>query len=125
MVELNAAPEPVLARVRKACLALPEAHEEPAWAGSFFKVRRRTFAHVFAVEDAHDETPMLVCRADAEEREVLLRIGHPFFAPRGGIDRLGMVLGDDTDWDEVAELVTESYRLLAPKKLAALVEPPA
>jgi len=30
---------------------------------------------------------------------------------------------DDVDWDEVAELVTESYRLLAPKRLAAQLPP--
>lgn len=28
-----------------------------------------------------------------------------------------VVLDDDTDWDELAELVTESYRLLAPQRL--------
>lgn len=33
-----------------------------------------------------------------------------------------VVIGDDTDWDEVAELVTESYRVLAPKKLTALLD---
>jgi hypothetical protein len=31
---------------------------------------------------------------------------------------------DDVDWHEVAELVTESYCILAPNKLAALVERP-
>jgi predicted DNA-binding protein (MmcQ/YjbR family) len=29
------------------------------------------------------------------------------------------VLDDDIDWGDVAELVTESYRLLAPKRLRA------
>jgi predicted DNA-binding protein (MmcQ/YjbR family) len=33
-----------------------------------------------------------------------------------------MVLDDDTDWSEVAELVTESYRLCAPQKLARLLD---
>jgi hypothetical protein len=32
------------------------------------------------------------------------------------------LLGDDTDWAEVRELVTESYRILAPKKLGALLD---
>jgi hypothetical protein len=32
-----------------------------------------------------------------------------------------MVLDDDTDWDEVDEVVTESYCVLAPKELAAAV----
>lgn len=35
------------------------------------------------------------------------------------------MLDGDTDWDEVGELVTESYCVLAPKKLVALVDRPA
>ena len=93
--------------------------------GTEFKIRRRTFAYVFAVEDPSGRVfTMLSCRAEPEEREVLLAIGHPFFAPRAGIDRIGVVLDQDTDWTEFSELVTESYRLLAPKQLAALVETP-
>jgi hypothetical protein len=34
------------------------------------------------------------------------------------------VLDASTDWDEVGELLTESYCLLAPKKLAASVRGP-
>ncbi len=37
---------------------------------------------------------------------------------------MGMVLDADTDWDEVRELVTESYCVLAPKKLIALIDRP-
>jgi hypothetical protein len=33
-----------------------------------------------------------------------------------------MVLDDDTDWVEVAELVTESYRTCAPQKLVRLLD---
>jgi hypothetical protein len=32
-----------------------------------------------------------------------------------------VLLTDDTDWEEIRELMTESYRILAPKKLAALL----
>jgi hypothetical protein len=43
-------------------------------------------------------------------------------AGRAGPDRLGVLLTGDADWDEIRELVTESYRLLAPKKLSALLD---
>jgi hypothetical protein len=67
--------------------------------------------------------PLLVLRADPAEREALLSIGHPFFAPRRARpDRVGVWLTSDTDWEEVQELVIESYRVLAPKKLAALLD---
>ena len=35
---------------------------------------------------------------------------------------MGVVLGADTDWGEVEELLTESYCILAPRRLAELVE---
>ena len=38
-----------------------------------------------------------------------------------GRDHIGVLLTDDTDWEEIRELVTESYRILAPKKLTALL----
>jgi hypothetical protein len=66
--------------------------------------------------------PLLVLRADPDERDALLSIGHPFFAPRTGRGRIGVLLNDDTDWEEIRELVIESYRALAPKKLSALLD---
>ena len=64
----------------------------------------------------------MVLRVDPDEREVLLAGGHPFSASRAGRDRIVVALTDDTDWDEIRELVTESYRILAPKKLSALLD---
>jgi hypothetical protein len=66
--------------------------------------------------------PLLVLRVDPDDREALLSIGHPFFASRAGRDRIGVLLTDDTDWEEIRELVTESYRVLAPKKLIELLD---
>jgi hypothetical protein len=44
------------------------------------------------------------------------------FASRAGRDRILVVLTNDTDWEEIGELVTESHRILAPKKLTALLD---
>jgi hypothetical protein len=33
-----------------------------------------------------------------------------------------VLLTDDTDWEEIRELVTESDRILAPKKLTGLLD---
>jgi hypothetical protein len=51
-------------------------------------------------------------------------MGYPFFKPGWGADVVGMVLDDDVDWDEVAELLTESYCVLAPKRLATMADRP-
>ena len=118
-------PRDILDEVRRVCIDLPEAQESETSTGSTFTIRRRVFCHAFAVEDpAGREISMMVCRADPEERHALLATGHPFFAPRSGIDRIGIVLSNTTAWTEIGELVTESYRLLAPKKLAEQFEPP-
>jgi predicted DNA-binding protein (MmcQ/YjbR family) len=118
-------PEAILERVRTLCLALPEVTVRVDYSRSSarstahsFDVRRRSFCLLVAREDPTGKpVPLLVVRAAPDEREALLSMGRPFFGPRGGRDRIGVLLTDDTDWEEIRELVTESYRLLAPKKL--------
>ena len=85
-----------------------------------FTVSRRVFARVFVLDapDGREQT-ILWLRADPEERAALLAVGHPFFP--AGAREVGMVLDAATDWSEVEELVTESYLVMAPKRLAAEV----
>ena len=54
----------------------------------------------------------------------LANAGPPFYQPPWSPTVVGMVLDGDTDWDELAELLTESYQVLAPKRLAAQVDRP-
>jgi hypothetical protein len=123
-------PGDVVARVHELCCALPEVtirideSHSPARSTSFsFEIRRRSFCLLVARRGpAGQPTPLLVLRAVPEEREALLSVGHPYFPPRGGKGRLGLVLRTETDWEEVRELVTDSYRILAPKKLQAMLD---
>ena len=114
-------PEHLVEPVRSLCLGLPETTERAdRWAYNY-EIRRRSFCLLVAPEDPNGKpVPLLVVRADPDEREVLLAIGHPFFAGSG--HRVGVLLDDNTDWEEIGELVTESYRILAPKKLSALLD---
>jgi predicted DNA-binding protein (MmcQ/YjbR family) len=114
----------VLAELRAVCLGLPEATEKQAWAGAQFRVRNRTFAHVLAVDSADGPVTVMTFRSRGAELDALRRMGHPFFRPAWGKDGVGMVIDDEVDWDEVAELLTESYCVMAPKKLVALVDRP-
>jgi hypothetical protein len=118
-------PADVLEHLRGPCLALPEASEEQAWTGRRFVVRKKNFAHVFAIHDPKgDLKTILAFRSPDDERGVLLASGHPFFLLGWGRNAVGMVLEDGTDWDEVREIITESYCVLAPRKLVALVDRP-
>jgi hypothetical protein len=135
MTESADVPPPIVARLRSLCLALPEAHEEQAWVGTRWRIRAKTFAHVLTVDagwppayaraaQSDDLMTVLTFRASGPELDALAGAGHPFFKPPWHPDVVGLVLDDRTDWDEVAELVTDSYCMLAPKKLAALVDRP-
>ena len=123
-------PEEIVERVRTLCLALPEvtvrvdgSRTRTRSTAHSFDIRRRSFCLLVAWEGpAGQPVPLLVLRAGPDEREALLSTGHPFFAPRAGRDRIGVLLTEHTDWEEIRELVTESYRVLAPKKLSALLE---
>jgi hypothetical protein len=112
------------------CLALPEvtvrvdeSRIEARSTAHSFDIRRRSFCVLVATKDPTGKpVPLLVLRADPDDREALLSIGQPYFAPRAGRDRVGVLLTDDTDWEEIRALVTESYRAVAPKKLIALLD---
>ena len=125
----------ILARLRKACLTLPETREEQAWVGTRWCIRKETFAHVLMIADgwppvyspaAGRDGPVVVLtfQSSGDELEALSNVGHPYFRPSWRPGIVGMIVDDTTDWDEVAELVTESYCLLAPKRLVTRVARP-
>lgn len=122
---LDDVPEHVEARLREICEGLPDSYEERAWVGTRWRVRTKTFAQVLAIEDDAGRRVVLTFRSSGEELEVLKRVGDPFCELGWGRNAMGMRLDDDTDWTEVAEIVTESFCVMAPKKLAARVDRPA
>lgn len=135
MPEYADVPLDVLAELQPICLGLPEAYEEEAWVGTRWRIRKRTFAHVLTVESGADSahargaradgpTTLVTFRSSGPELEMLRSAGHPFFYAGWGRDVMGMILEPGVDWEEVGELLTESYCILAPKKLVALVDRP-
>jgi hypothetical protein len=131
-------PPEILDRLRPICLGLPEAYEEPAWTGTRWRVRTRTFAHVLTIDpstaSAHARAAggrdkglmtLMTFRAPAEELDALASAGPPYFRARWGRDVVGLVFSRRTDWDEVAELITDSFCVLAPQKLIARVVRPS
>ena len=122
----------VVQRLRKICEPLPDAYEEEAWVGIRFRIRQRTFVHCCAIDEGHPPAmsrhagtagPALVLtfESSGEELAILRQTGRPFWTPPWRESVVGLFLDADTDWAEVAELVTESYCVQAPKRLAAVV----
>lgn len=85
---------------------LPACKAEPAWTGTRWRVKGRTVAHVFGGEDQRFR---LTFRAPDDEVMAFEAMGEPYFRTEWGSNVVGLVLGDDTDWTEVAELLTDSY----------------
>ena len=118
----------VVERLAATALRLPEAYEEDAWTGVRWRVRSTTFAHVLVAQQGYtsayrevtgvtEPTTVVTFRSSGDELLALTHAGHPFYQPPWSPTVVGMVLDEDTDWGEVAELVTESYRWCAPQKL--------
>jgi predicted DNA-binding protein (MmcQ/YjbR family) len=111
-----------LERLRVLCLALPEATEKETWGSPTFRVRDKIF--VMAV--IGDGQLSMWCKASPGGQEVLVGSQPerfyvpPYVGHRGWV---GMRLSGARDWRQVADLVEESYRLTAPKRLVALLGP--
>lgn len=114
----------VLKRLSDICLSLPEATmvagEETEWWA--FKVRDKNF--VWFMNNHHGDGRLaLWCKAPPGAQAMLVAADStryfvpPYVGTRGWVGfRFD---AGPVDWDDVRDLVEESYRLAAPKRLAA------
>jgi hypothetical protein len=109
-------------RVRKICLALPEAHEKIAWGTPTFRVRNRMFV-TFADNHHGDGRIAIWCKAPPGAQEDLVRADpRRFFVPPyvGTAGWIGIHLDQGLDPGVLAGLIRDGYLEAAPKRLAAL-----
>ena len=108
-----------LSILRALCLALPEvteklSHGEPMWF-----VRKRGF--VMYADHHHDDRVAFWCATPEGAQEALVE-AYPeryFRPPYVGVKGwLGVYLDVPVDWEEVAVLVEDAYRCVAPARLA-------
>jgi predicted DNA-binding protein (MmcQ/YjbR family) len=105
-------------RLRDICLGLPEAGEVEAWGDVTFRVGGK----IFAMIKTGDGRISVWCKAPPGSQQVLVGAEpETFFVPPyvGSKGWVGMRLDRDPDWNEVEALAGRSYRLIAPKRLAA------
>jgi len=110
-----------LDQLRAICLALPETIETGGVGDPSFKVRNK----IFAMQHRMAGRMSMWCKAPSGAQSVLVSSDpEHFFVPPyvGHHGWVGVWLDVDVDWDMVAELVRDSYRMTAPKRLVALVE---
>jgi hypothetical protein len=110
-----------VARLGAVMARFPECVEEDAWTGVRWRIRQATVAHVFGGED---QLFRIVFRAEPAEVMAFEHLGPPYFRASWGGNVVGLLLDDTTDWDELVELLTDSYCLQAPAYLAERVPRP-
>ncbi len=112
-----------LARLRRLCLALPEAYETVSHGEPTFWAGKRTFAMFANAANHHGRGRHAVwCKATHMTQSLLVgRHSDRYFVPpyAGPSGWVGMYLDRRPDWKEVADRLREAYRLAAPKKLLA------
>jgi hypothetical protein len=107
-------------RLRALCLGLPEVTErlsdgEATW----FVQGKKTF--VTTADHHHDDRAAFWCAAPPGAQHALVGVAPdryfvpPYVGHRGWLDV-------PVDWDEIADLVTDAYRMVAPRKLVALLD---
>ena len=120
------ADDPYLARLREVCLALPEAAEKVSHGHPNFYTKKVFAVFGGVVKGDHDSdrwAQSVLVLPDLLTREAALS-DERFFVP-GYYGPYGWIGLDfraaEVDWDEVAELVTESYRNTAAVRLTRLL----
>ena len=117
-------PEP-LQRLRAISERLPECAVEPSVPHAAFVVRKRTFAW-FLVDHHGDGMVVVSLKVPPGENQAMVA-AHPerfvlpsYLAARGWVSvRLDV---PEVDWDELGELMTDSYRMVAPKTLVTQID---
>lgn len=124
MADDNGSNDPV-ARLRALCLALPQvqerlSHGEPTWFIGGKKV-------LVMLDDHHHGADHLAFTCPAPpgvQAELIEQEPDRFFRPPyvGVKGWIGVRLDRGPDWDEIAGMLEEAYRLIGPKKLIARLD---
>lgn len=99
--------------VRKIALALPEAEERETWGTATFRVRNK----IFAMFSEGEKDAWVKSTADEQEALIAMYPKTFFFPPYVGPSGWIGVHVATVDREEMLELMTEGWRLTAPKRL--------
>ena len=99
--------------VRALSLELPAAEESTSYGTPAFKVRKKLFARL------REEGDILVIRVDRDERAALIESEPEIYFMTPHYENYGFVLVrlEAVELDELREILIESWRLAAPRKL--------
>ncbi|HEY7171160.1 MAG TPA: MmcQ/YjbR family DNA-binding protein [Vicinamibacterales bacterium] len=105
-------------RLRRVCLALPEATETASWGHPNFRAGKRTFCAF----ELFGGRPSIALRVSAAEAKQLGRRRHFFLTPYGRGVWVSRWLDVDANPGSLAALIDRSYRQVAPRNLVRLLD---
>lgn len=110
-----------LDRLRAVCLALPEVYEAPSHGEPTFRVGKKQFAMFASAENHHGAGRNAVwVKSTHFTADQLIRADPSVFFTPPYVAHLGWVgvyLDDHAEWDMLAGLLHDAYRMVAPKRL--------
>ena len=106
---------------RRIALSLPATTEKPSYGTPGFRVKDKLFARIHDLPDT-----LVVWVADMDEKEALLASSPDRFFETPHYDGYPMLLVrlDVVGLDELREVLTDSWRVRAPRKVLPLLEEP-
>jgi phosphoribosylglycinamide formyltransferase 1 len=125
-VSRASSPEFLIAQVRDRAMALPEADEVISHGMPCFGIiKGKKFAYVSNDHHGDGKVALLVKISGVEEQAMLIdsdeeRYYRPPYFGDGWVG-IRLDLGD-TDWDHIGEWLAKSWRAVAPRKLAAMMD---
>lgn len=108
----------VIALLRRQCEQYPETSEDTGVGAPSFKVRGK----IYAMQHPYDGRPSLWCKAPAGVQGALVATDpERYFVPPyvGQHGWVGTYLDGEIDWNEIAGIIEDSYRMTAPKRVLA------
>ncbi len=110
----------VLEKMRTICLALPDTQETLTWGIPHFRVNNKIFCGC----SERRARPEIGLKMESDQSEVMMKLPGIEKAPysREGDGWVTVIPGIFDDWDEIEQLLIGSYRLIAPKRTAALLD---
>jgi predicted DNA-binding protein (MmcQ/YjbR family) len=113
-------PPSPLTRLRKICLALPEAHEVEAWGEPTFRVNNKLFAMYASATNHHGAGHHAVWVKSTPINQSLMIAAKPnrYFSPPyvGPSGWVGVRLDGRVNWKELADVLRDAYDITVAKK---------
>lgn len=125
-VARESSPDYLIAQVRERAMALPEADEVLSHGMPCFGIiKGKKFAYISNDHHGDGKVSLLVKISGAEEQAMLIetdpdRYYRPAYFGDGWVG-IRLDLGDN-DWDHISDWLSKSWRAVAPRKLAAMMD---